>query len=331
MKIIITGATGFVGRNLSESFHGEGIEVIATGRSLTVGNELIKKGIDFVQADITDPIQLNAVFCPADCIIHCAGKAGDWGKYKAFYEANVIGTQNVIQACKTHQIKKIIFISSPSVYYNGKDRYNTLESDPLPEKQFHYGKTKLIAERDLLALEHEGFKSIILRPRAVYGKYDNTIVPRILQLSEKKQIPLINNGNALIDITYVGNFIMAVKNCLTAPDEAWNEVYNISNGDPISVKEWFSLVLEIFDRPFKSKNVPELLARQIAGIMELMSKLPFGNKKPPMTKFSVGYMAKSMTMSIEKAKQTLNYSPIISNQQGFEYYRNWMSKKTQQK
>ena len=114
---------------------------------------------------------------------------------------------------------------------------------------------------------------------------------------------------------------------LTAPDDVWNEVYNISNGDPISVKEWFFQVLTIFNRPFNPRNVPEPVIKIIAGVNEFVSYLPLIKKEPSMTRFSVGYMAKSMTMAIDKAKQKLNYSPRISNQQGFEKYAKWYHSK----
>jgi nucleoside-diphosphate-sugar epimerase len=82
-------------------------------------------------------------------------------------------------------------------------------------------------------------------------------------------------------------------------------------------------VLEIFDRPFNPKNTPEPAAKAIAAMMEFASFLPFGNKKPAITRFAVGYMAKSMTLSIEKAKQKLGYSPRLSNREGFERYEKW--------
>lgn len=324
MKIIITGATGFVGRNLAESFHDKGLDVIATGRSEKVGAKLQKKGMAFIPGHIEDPVQVDKVFSPADCVIHCAAKIADWGKYKDFYATNVIGTRNIINACRAHQINKIIFISTPSVYFTGQDRYNIHESDPLPKKQFAYGKTKLMAEKDLLSLGPEGFQVIIFRPRAIYGPYDRTIVPRILQLSQKKRFPLINQGKALIDITYVGNLIDVIETSLSAPHQAWNDIYNISNGDPIHFKKTVALALKIFKRPFNPRNVSEPVAKSIAGIMECLSILPFGNKTPAMTKFTVGYMAKSMTMSIEKAKQKLHYSPQVGNQQGIELYEKWI-------
>lgn len=323
MKIIITGASGFIGRNLAESFHKEGEKVLAIGRSEFVGKALRENGIEFILAKIEDQPKINKVFCPADFVIHCAGRAGDWWKYKDFYELNVTGTRNVINACRRNEIKKIIYISTSSLYLNGRDRYNILETEPLPKQIFNYGKTKLMAERELLELDKEGLKTIILRPRAVYGKYEQNIVSRFLRLAGKKNLPLINGGRALVDITYIGNLARAVRNCFSAPEEVWNEIYNISNGSPVTLKEWISQVLEIFEQPFKPEDIPESAAKRIAAMNELMSILPFGNKKPELTRFSVEYMGKSMTLSIEKAKQKLNYIPEISNQEGFKNVRKW--------
>jgi nucleoside-diphosphate-sugar epimerase len=99
VRIIITGATGFAGRNLAECFHDEGMEVVATGRSSLKGVKLRDKGISFEKADIRETDQVIKAFSPADCVIHCAGKSADGGTYKEFYDANVIGTRNVVEAC----------------------------------------------------------------------------------------------------------------------------------------------------------------------------------------------------------------------------------------
>jgi nucleoside-diphosphate-sugar epimerase len=330
MRIIITGATGLVGRNLVECLNEKDVDVIATGRSPEVGAELREHGIAFRQADIRDKEQSINSFSPADFVIHCAAITGPWGRYRDFYDTNVVGTRNIIAACKHHRIKRIIFISTPNIYYTGKDRYNISESDPLPDRIItNYAKTKLISEKELMALQPEGFKYIILRPRAVFGRYDNTFVPRILRLAEKRRMPLINSGQALVDLTCVDNFIDAVNACLAAPESSWNQIYNISNNEPITIKDWVSTVLEIFGKPFKPKNVPVPLALFMAAIMESVSYFPFVNKEPSMTRFTVGYMARSMTMNISKAKEMLGYFPKISNRKGFKRYAQWVRLQSQ--
>jgi len=325
LKVIITGATGFLGRNIAESFHSADIKVCALGRNQDVGKQLTASGMTFKAADVLDLDSLESNISPADCIVHCAGLSGPWGRCMDFYNANVIGTRNVVSACKQHGIDKMVFISSPSIYYNGKDRFDISESDPLPKRQSsNYARSKLIVETELMNLAKQGFKTIALRPRAVFGPYDKTFVPRILRLSEKKQFPLIGGGTALVDMTYIEDFVVAAKKCLTAPGDAWNQAYNISSGQPIPLKDWFGKILEIFHRPFKPKTIPERPAKIMASVMETVSYFPFVNKEPAMTRFSVGYMAKSMTMRIDKAKRLLGYSPLFSIDECFERYRSYV-------
>ena len=328
MRVLITGSTGFVGRNLSERLHAAGFQVSAVGRSAGVGADLRERGIAFKTADIRLFDQVVGAFSPADCVIHCAALAGPWGTRRDYCQTNVVGTRHVISACRRHRIKKLIFVSTPSLYYDGTDRYNIVEDDPLPEKTASvYAQSKLISEKELLAQGADGFKVIIFRPRAIFGPYDRTFVPRILKMASGKKIPLINGGQAMVDLTCVDNFVDAVQKGLNAPDNAWNQVYNISNGQPLCVKAWFEQVLEIFGKPFQPRNVPEPAAIAIASLMELYSYLPFVKKEPPMTRFSVGYMARSMTLCIDKARTMLGYTPAIGNREGFERYANWVRRK----
>lgn len=317
-RVVVTGATGFIGRNIAEDLCREGVEVFATGRDAEIGRILEDAGITFTQADLRNTGQVAEAFRPADCVIHCGGKSADWGRATEFFDVNVEGTRNVIRACRKHAIPRIIFVSTPSIYFTGSDRLDISESDPLPQKPLtQYAKTKLIAEGELLAQAEQGLQTIVLRPRAVLGFYDKTILPRILRLSEKKNFPLINGGEALTDITCVDNVTGMVRKCLDAGNDEWNNVYNVSNGDPVRMRDLFSGVLEALDLPFRPKHVPEIAALAVAGVMEVASSLPFGPRKPSMTRFSVGYMAKSMTMSIEKARIKLGYEPSIGNRETF--------------
>ena len=112
---------------------------------------------------------------------------------------------------------------------------------------------------------------------------------------------------------------------LVAPDHTWNEIYNVSNGEPITARDWFAQFFRILDRPFRPRNVPESPARMVEGAMEFISYLPFVKREPSMTRFTVAYQARTMTMSIEKARRKLNYSPQVSNQEGFKRLAPWYS------
>jgi nucleoside-diphosphate-sugar epimerase len=321
LKIIITGATGFIGRNLAEAFFADGMEVAATGRNEDIGKTLFKQGIHFKTADITSLQELEEAFCPADCAIHCAAKSGDWGMFDEFYQANVIGTLNVVAACRTYNIKRLLFISTPSVYVDGRDRYTIRESETLPTPQLtHYSMTKLIAEQELLSLPRHEIEIIIFRPRAVYGPYDNNFVPRIMRMAKKKRFPLIAGGRAIVDVTYIENLVDLVRTALNAPSAVWNQVYNVSNGDPITIARWFEKMLGVLGLPFRPKNVPEIAAYSLAALMEAGVYLPFGPRKPLMTKFAVRYMARSMTLSKAKVAENLAYQPRFSTEDSFHDY-----------
>jgi nucleoside-diphosphate-sugar epimerase len=119
----------------------------------------------------------------------------------------------------------------------------------------------------------------------------------------------------------IENLIDAVRCCLAADTAGWNTAYNISNGSPIAIKTWLGEMLGICDRPFNPKTVPLALARGVAAAAEFASRLPFGPKQPSMTRFSVGYMARSMTLSIEKARRQIGYEPRFDNRSSFDHYK----------
>ncbi len=324
MRVIITGATGFIGGHLARCLHRDGVDVVATGRSEAHGRALQSAGIEFRPADMLDCEALMNALAPAGCVVHCAGKSADWGGASEFHNVNVVGTRNLVRACEHHGIRRIVFLSTPSIYYTGRDRFDVTESEPVPPRQLtHYAGAKLQAEQELLGLAERGFEVIILRPRAVLGPHDTTITPRILRLAEGRSFPLIGGGEAITEITAVDNLVDAVRAALNASPAAWNTVYNITNGEPIRIRDWFARVLDAFDRPFRPRKVPLVAAKSAAVVMELASRLPFGPKEPAFTRFSVGYMATSMTLSLDRARSRLGYSPKIDNEGTFERLAQW--------
>jgi nucleoside-diphosphate-sugar epimerase len=239
----------------------------------------------------------------------------------------VAGTRNVARACLKHEIRKIIFVSTPSIYYTGEHRLDIREDDPLPRQQAsHYAETKLEAETELAQLRRQGIRVITFRPRAVYGPHDHTILPRILDMAKRPRFPLIAGGEALVDITYVDNFADAVSLALRAPKRAWNETYNISNGRPIRMREFFARVLQHCGRPFRPLVVPEAAAWALGVALEGASHLPFGPREPPFTRFTVGYTARSMTLNIDKARRLLGWTPRLSNAEGFVRLGAWFAR-----
>ncbi len=327
MKILVTGATGFIGRNLTEALVAGGHRVVATGRNQAIGRELEVLGASFRPADVRDHDRLRSLLPDVEAVIHSAGKSGDRGTEGEFHSVNVGGTENVLSACLESGVSRLIFLSSPSIYYTGKDRLDVREDQRLPAKQKSaYGRTKVAAEKAVIAAQRRGLPFIILRPRGVYGPHDNTILPRILRLSQGKRFPMVDGGRAMTDITYIHNLVDAVELALRAKPEAWNHAYNITNDEGITVREWFEGMLQELDREFLPRTIPRSVAMALGTAAELASRLPLGPESPPITRFSAGYMGTSMTLSIQKAKDLLGYRPTISNREGFRRTGRWWSR-----
>lgn len=223
MKIIVTGATGFLGKKVAERLKREGHQPIAVGRNHTAGQQLINAGVPFIPTDLSNLSQTLRVFSDCgnvDAVIHCAALSSPWGKYADFYDANVKGTDHLIKACRLCTIQRFIHISTPSLYFNYESRLLIKESDALPSTMVNsYAATKKIAEEIVLG---SNVPSVILRPRGIFGPGDTALFPRLLR--SLSRLPLIEGGNAWMDITYVDNVVDAILLGLKAASRADNVI-----------------------------------------------------------------------------------------------------------
>jgi nucleoside-diphosphate-sugar epimerase len=326
VKILITGGTGFLGRHTALYFQKAGAEVTILGRNKKRGEEIAQNGIQFIPVDLSDS-ELTKPLCKnIDVVIHCASLSSPWGSYQDFYSANIQATQNILQSCILHQVKRFIHISTPSIYFNFQDRLLISEKDPLPQKMVNfYALTKLKAEQEVDQFAQKySLPTITLRPRAIFGEYDQTIMPRLIRVAKKGRFPLINGGNATLDLTYVENVVDAIQLAVSASSSCFGKKYNITNGQPIVLKNLLKEVFQTLNIPFHPKTISYFVTLQVAGAMELFAKLT--RKEPSLTKYSVGVLAKSQTLDISLAKKELGYNPQITIEEGIQRYGNWYKK-----
>ncbi len=322
-KVLITGGTGFLGRHLSLKLVQLNYCVTALGRNAKVGRELMQSGVNFAQVDLLDQEKLNSWTNGNDFVFHCAALASPWGKYQDFHQSNVIGTQNVIEACKMAQIKRLIHVSSPSVYYDGRHQKQISESAKLPTKfANHYAKTKYLAELLVNQAYSSGLSTVTLRPRAMIGPYDTAIMPRVLRVMKKGWFPLFSKGESWIDLTCVENVVEALILCMNAGPEVDGKKYNITNGQPMMIRELVEqLSHDLKIRP-RMVKIPYSIAYPIAGLLEALAV----NHEPLITRYSVGLLGRSQTLDISAAKNELKYTPQKSIEEGLRDYAAWWIK-----
>ncbi|TMV52310.1 SDR family NAD(P)-dependent oxidoreductase [Paenibacillus mesophilus] len=326
MKALVTGGTGFLGRRLAMALHDDGWDVTAVGRRPAKGEELRRQGIRFVQADLRDRESISAACAGQDAVFHCGALSASWGAYSAFYESNVRGTEHVIAGCRRHEVARLVHVSTPSVYFGGTNRINVRESDPLPARQASpYAETKRLAELAVLDACAQGLPAVIIRPRALFGPEDASIIPRLIEANATRGIPLIDGGTALIDLTYVDNAVQAMLLCQAAPESVVGNIYNISNGEPMPFAEAVDLLFGLLKLPVRYRPLPFAAAYAAAALMELSARLLPGDREPLLTRAMAGMLGRSQTLDIGAARRELGYSPNVTVREGMQAYARWRS------
>ena len=317
MKVVITGGTGMVGKQLAFRLSAEGHDVTALGRKAAVAAELKEHGVYCALAHLEDAEAMSHAIAGNEVVYHCAALSTPWGDEKAFYQSNVVGTQNVIDACIEHGVKRLVYISTPSVYFNFKDRFGVKESDSLAEKPpSKYTETKLEAERRVMDAKNQGLEVIVLRPRGIFGPEDQVLLPRLLKAIRQKRLPVMGNGKNRVDLTYIDNLVDAMALCLDVEPSATGRIYNITNGEPVVLWDFIRSLVQELGIPYRPRSVPYSVMYGLAYAMELKATYLTPSAEPVLTRYTVGLLSKSQTLDIEEAKSRLGYQPKVSMHQG---------------
>lgn len=328
-SVLVTGVTGFLGKNIAIDFIHKGFDVIGIGRNPSVVDELEGYGLDIKKADIRDINQLKNVFKNIDYVVHSAALSSPWGKYSDFYETNVIGTKNVLEYAKDAGVKKFIHISTPSIYFDFSDKEMIKEESELPQKFCnYYALTKHMAERLVDKANEEGLFTVALRPRAIFGIGDNAIFPRLIAANRKIGVPIVDGGHNLIDITSVENVVQAVYLSVISSNDANGQKFNITNGEPMEFMDILTRLFHYLKIELKTLNISYKTLDKISSLLEFVARHIFiGAFEPYFTKYSAAVLAKTQTLDISKAKNVLGYSPIISTEESLrKFAKEWRSK-----
>lgn len=318
MKVLVTGATGFLGKYVVKELVAEGYFVRAFGRNEAVGQSLVSDQVEFFKGDLSSKQAVEEACKGVEMVVHAGALSTVWGPWESFYQANVLGTQHVLEASRTNKIKRLVYVSSPSIYAAPKDQIGIKEEDAPTENHLNnYIKSKLLSEN--LFPAYPDVPSIILRPRGLFGVGDTSILPRVLKLSQKIGIPLIKEGKQLMDMTCVENVALAIALALKA-DRAEGQVYNITNGEPTPFKELIEEALQGLGLTIRYKKLPAFLLGGLASSLEVLYRVLPLKGEPPLTRYTYYLLRYSQTLDISKAREELGYEPRISIKEGIAQY-----------
>ena len=318
-SVLITGATGFLGKYAVDEFVQNGYEVIATGRNMAALSQLERTGATTIPASLVD---LREVEVSADTIVHSAALSSPWGKWSEFYDSNVAGTRHMIDFAARNQIKRFVYVSSPSIYSGREDRFNIGEDDFDPDNNLnHYIRSKIMAEHMLeLALQRGDIPELaIIRPRGLIGVGDPSLIPRLIAASRKTGIPLFNDGENQVDLTCVENVALALRLAAEAPLDKYH-TFNITNGEPAAFKDLVDSFFAAIGEVPRYKKLNYTAIYGLAAILEKAFMVLPHSPEPPVTRYTVSTLAHSQTLDISRARQILGYTPTVSIQEGIAVY-----------
>ena len=323
MKILVTGASGFIGGRFARFALEQGLTVRVTGRRPDAVKHLINRGAEFVPGDLDDPDLAHRLCRDVEAVVHCAGAVGVWGSYQHFHQANVVVTQNIIEGCLGQGVRRLVHLSSPSVYFDGKSHVG-LKEEQVPKRFVdHYGATKYAAEQKVFEAQEFGLEVVALRPRFVTGAGDTSIFPRLINMHRKGRLAIIGNGLNKVDFTSMQNLNDALLSSLLAAGPALGKVYNISNGTPLPLWDVVNFVLRQFDLPPVTRHMPFGVAYGAAVLNETVCKMLPGRPEPSLFRLGVAVMARDFSLDISRARQYLDYDPQVPVWTALEEFCQW--------
>ncbi len=324
-NVLVTGGGGFLGKAIVKKIIQKDLNVTSFSRGAYP--ELKKLGVKQIQGDLADKQAVTAALENIDTVFHVAAKPVLWGPFEEFYQANVIGTQNVIDACFENKVKQLIYTSSPSVIFGISDMENVDESVPYPEKYLApYPETKAMAEKLVKKASQKGLNTITIRPHLIWGPEDNHIVPGIIKRA--KSLKQVGRKDDLVDTIYIDNaadaHVWASEKLLVNPFLSGN-VYFVSQDAPVSKWDMANAFLDAAGLPPIKGHVSARTAYVAGALFEGVYKLFKIKKEPPMTRFAAKELATSHWFNISNAKKDLGYYPKVSTQEGLKRLKQWFS------
>ncbi len=327
-KVLVTGGGGFLGKAIVSRLIKRGDIVRSLARNHYP--ELEAMGVEQLQGDLSDVEVVLKACEDREIVFHTAAKPPPWGPYEEYYQTNVVGTRNVVDACLKQDAARLIYTSTPSVIFNGKDLEGVDESFPYPARfNANYPKTKAMAEQQVVQATRQVLNAVILRPHEIWGPGDPHFVPRLLERVHK--LKQIGDGKNLVDTIYIDNaadaHILAADKLKENPQLS-GKIYFITQDEPISAWGMINAILKAAGHEPVKGRIPFGVAWLIGSVLEFFYKSFKLSGEPQMTRFLAEAVATSHWFDISAAKQDLGYRPKVTTEEGLKRLEKWLSSKS---
>lgn len=304
VKVLVTGATGGIGRTLVPLLAGRGLDVVASGRNPEAGRALAGtrvrfEPLDLVQGDIAPLVE------GARIVIHLAARSSPWGPYSSFNRDNVVATARLVDAAARAGAARFVHASTPAIFSERRHRLDLRAgSSPAARPANDYARTKLDSER--IVTGERRMATVVLRPSAVLGPDDSAILPRLMRVLSRGVLPVGNGGTALFHPTDVRD---AAEAFAEAALGSCSGIANVAGREPIGIVEMATALAGRLGIPMRVMRVPERALHALAAAAEMAGKA--SGREPALTRYSVASLSWSRSFDLRGTEELLGWKPAF--------------------
>ena len=323
MTTLITGASGFLGGALTHALvrRGEAVRILARPTSRLV--HLHGLDIDVALGCVEDADTLRPALRGVHAVYHCAALASDWGPWPAFYGANVVGAQNVLQAAvEAGSVERFLHVSTSDVY--GYPEQPCDESHPLVDTGLPYNRSKVLGEQAVWdCARNTGLPITIVRPVTIYGPRSKDFGVEIARLLFHRQMVLIDNGRPAAGLLYIDNAVEGIIEAAESP-RAVGQAYNLRDEGDTTWATYIGDLAQGLSAPMPWLRLSASTALTASRLMEALFGALHSRRRPLLTRHAVYTFIRDQSFPIAKARDHLTWQPRVSYSQAMETTLAWL-------
>jgi len=320
VNVLVIGGNGFLGQHLLPLLRRRDLHLRVLGRQERCALAL---PVEYCRGDVQKFSDVLEATRGMEAVFHLASKAGIEADPKGYDATNVQGTRHVLEACRRNRVKYCVYTSSPCVVFNGKNIRGGDESLPYSGHPLcDYARTKIQAEKLVLAANAKTLRTLALRPHLLFGRGDRQLIPRLLQRSQSGRLARIGSGKNCVDMTHVANAALAHELALLAllRGHPGGKAYFIGQEKPLPLWDTIDQILRRLNCPPVTRHIPFHIAYASGFLLEKLCRLHRSQREPAMTRFLALALSHDHYFSHRAARKDLGYIPQISIEEAMRDY-----------
>lgn len=314
----VTGGSGFVGRNLIRELVRRGCQVRALARCNRTAGKVEALGATPEMGDLDDIDTMHQAMQGCDAVFHAAALVTEWGPKADYHQVNVLGTAHVLSAAQSAAAPVLVHVGTEAVFADWRSPLVNLSErtakplQPLPR----YPESKSKAEDIILQANNETLRTVVIRPRLIWGLDDTSVLGQIVDAVRAGRFAWIDGGRALTSTCHVSNVVEGA--ILAAEKGRGGQPYFLTDGEPVQGREFITAMLATQGITPPDKSVPLWLARRVAATTEWLWENMHLRGTPPVTRVAINLMGQEVTVNDGLARKELGYQGLVSRAEGLQ-------------